>query len=80
MNDTSFALLAELLHRRLEVIADISWRDRDSASHLLELQRVSECINAEHIRLSNQLPPKLKHYFQQSSYQKALAFIEGDDA
>ena len=80
MNDTPFSSLADLLHRRLIVIADISWRDRDPASHLLELQRVSESINAEHIRLSNQLPPKLKHYLQQSSYEKALAFIDGGAA
>ena len=76
-NHNSFLSIASLLQKRVDVIADHSWRNRDPAGHLAELQRVSEAINEEHLRLSGELPPKLKHYLQQCSYQKALHFIEG---
>jgi len=78
--DPTYEPLRQLLHRRLEVIADRDLRERDPAGQLRQLQEVSEAIAAEHARLRPQLPPRLNHYLSQSSLQKALAWLEGGDA
>lgn len=67
--------LLDLLTKRRGVIADHAWRDRDADSHLAALREVSEAIAAEHLRLRPQLPPRLAHYLQQCSYDKAAAWI-----
>lgn len=74
--NSDFALLHRLLRQRLDVIADHAWRDRDPAAHLDALRGVAEAIQAEHARLRPQLPPRLQHYLQQSSLQKALDYLE----
>jgi hypothetical protein len=76
MEASEFKPLAGLLERRMEVIADHGWRDRDAQAHLAELQRVSEAIQAEHQRLSGKLPPRLEHFLSQASYTKALDWIK----
>lgn len=68
----SFATLKSLLEERLKIIADHAWRERDAGAHLAALQRVSEEIEHEHERLRDTLPPKLRHFLAQASYQKAL--------
>ena len=68
--------LAGLLRRRLEVIADHAWRDRDADAHLEALQRVSEEIAQSHASLRGTLPPRLEHFMSGCSYDKALDFIE----
>lgn len=68
--------LATLLRRRLEVIADHAWRDRDPDAHLEELKSVSEGIVALHQQHSAELPARLNHFLTQCSFDKALAFIE----
>lgn len=72
--------LAELLRQRLRVIADHEFRDRDADAHLAALREASEALDEEYAALRGTLPPRLNHFMQQASYQKALAFIEGDDA
>lgn len=72
-----FSQLHTLLRERLAVIADHAFRDRDPAAHLAALQRVSEALTAEHDRLKSQLPARLNHFLSQSSYSKALDFLEG---
>ncbi len=74
--NTDLTRLATLLRRRLEVIADHALRDRDPAEQLRQLQEVSETLAAEHTRLKNTLPARLNHFLAQSSYSKALAWIE----
>lgn len=74
--NSDFALLHRLLRQRLDVIADHAWRDRDPSAHLDALRNVSEAIQAEQARLRPQLPPRLQHYLQQSSLQKALEYLE----
>ncbi|MEP2776177.1 MAG: hypothetical protein ABJQ29_03135 [Luteolibacter sp.] len=64
--------LRELLQRRLEVIADHSFRDRDPAAHLEALKSVSEQIAAYHEAHAASFDAKLRHYLSNSSYQKAL--------
>jgi hypothetical protein len=73
--DPTYVPLLELLQQRRAVIADHAWRDRDSASHLAELQRVSEAIQQEHLRLRPGLPARLQHYLTQCSYDKAAIWI-----
>ncbi len=76
-SDPPLDKLATLLARRLEIIADHAWRDADPDAHLNALREVSESIEAEHQSLRPQLPPRLRHYLQQASYQKALALLQG---
>ena len=71
--------LAELLRRRLAVIGDATFRDGNPQGHLASLREVSEAINAEHVRLKPHLPPRLRHFLEQASYQKALAYLDGQD-
>ena len=75
--EASLLNLAELLRRRLEIIADHAWRERDSASHLEALKSVSLQIAAMHEALVGQVPARLNHFLSQCSYDKALEFIEG---
>ncbi len=68
--------LRTLLQRRIELIADHAFRDRDAAAHLEALKNVSAELGAEHQRLRAQLPPRLNHFLTQASYSKALEYIE----
>ena len=68
--------LANLLHKRLEVIADSDLRAKDPEAHLAALREVSEALEAEHQRLRPQLDGRLRHFLQHASYQKALEWIE----
>jgi hypothetical protein len=74
-----FTPLAEALRERLAVIADHAHRDRDQAGHLQRLVDVSTRIE----RLAAALPPgeldpQFSHYLERRSYDKALAWIEGN--
>lgn len=68
--------LAALLRRRIEIIADHTWRDADPAAHLEALKAVSLQIGARHASVAAQLPARLNHFFTQCSFDKALEFIE----
>lgn len=68
--------IERLLRERLSVIADHALRDRDPAAHLDKLQAVSTALDQEFQQCRAVLPARLNHFLQQSSYQKALAFIE----
>lgn len=74
MSDPAFLQLREALLRRLEVIADHSWRDRDPAGHLEALKAASLAISE--VALPPKIDPHLAHYLKQCSYDKALAFLE----
>ena len=64
--------LQTLLRRRLEVIADHDFRDRDPAAHLDALKEVSEKIQDYTNAHLADFDGRLRHYLTQSSYQKAL--------
>lgn len=72
-----FNTLHQLLQKRLAVIADHSFRDRDPAAHLEALKQVSEDLMVEHQKLKPILPSRLNHFLTQSSLTKALDFLEG---
>lgn len=68
--------LTELLHRRVAIIADHAWRDRDAAGHLEALKGVSEEISNWTLAHRTEMDSQLRHYLANASYQKALAHIE----
>jgi hypothetical protein len=73
MNDP--ARLAQLLRERLAIIADHSLRDSDPAAHLGKLKDVSLAISSLAKELAPTLPPRLNHFMERASYDKALAFL-----
>jgi hypothetical protein len=70
------AELATALRERLEVIADRALYARDPAAHLDKLKAVSEKIAQLGQSLPKPVDPRLAHYLQQASYQKALDWLE----
>jgi len=68
--------LASLLHRRLSVIADHAWRDRDAAGHLNALMEVSEEIGTWTREHRTEVDSQLRHYLANHSLQKALTHVE----
>jgi len=75
--EESLSDLAAALRERVEIIQDEQSR-RDVPRHMARLQAVSERIEA----LQNALPansdPRLKHFLERRSYDKALEWIETD--
>lgn len=69
------AKLQASLQERRRVIADHGWRDRDPAAHLAALQEVSEKIQALTEEAAPSAPPRLRHFLENCSYDKALAFL-----
>lgn len=69
--------LEVLLRRRLSVIADHAWRDRDPEAHLAALRSVGEDLMALSAGLSGRIDPRLAHYLERNSFDKALAWLEG---
>jgi hypothetical protein len=67
--------LTEALRERLAVIRDDESR-RDEAKHIARLRAVSEKID----RLQESLPPsadpRLKHFLDRKSYDKALQYLQ----
>jgi hypothetical protein len=73
--ESALADLAQALRERLSVIQDEKSR-RDHTRHIDRLRAVSEKID----RLQESLPPstdpRLKHYLDRKSYDKALEYLE----
>jgi hypothetical protein len=67
--------LAALLQRRIDIIGDHAFRDRDAQGHLAALREVSEALDATFNTLKPQLPPRLRHFMEQASYNKALEYL-----
>lgn len=76
MVESVYTALASALRTRLAVIADHSFRDRDPAAHLQALQDASLRITELQKNLPPTAPPRLIHFLEGCSYQKALALIE----
>ncbi|MEO5913361.1 MAG: hypothetical protein ABIS50_03950 [Luteolibacter sp.] len=68
--------LIDLLRRRVAIIADHAWRDRDAAGHLDGLKAVSEEISAWTAAHRTEVDAQMRHYLGNASYQKALAHLE----
>ena len=73
--EKAIADLREALRERLAIIHDEQSR-RDEAKHIARLKAVSERIDTLQARLPRPFDPRLAHYLQRRSYDKALEFIE----
>jgi hypothetical protein len=72
--------LISLLRRRLEVIGDAAMRESDPERQLSLLQEISEAITAFHQSHRGTIPPRLKHFLENASLQKALEWAEAERA
>ena len=72
--------LAAALRERIAVVADRELFRTDPSLHLERLKSVSERIVALQSQLPSPVDPQLAHYLQRCSYDKALAFLEGESA
>ena len=70
--------LASLLEKRLAVIADHELRGRDPDEQLRQLQEVSTMIEEMNTNLQGKIKPRLAHFLESCSYQKALDWIEAE--
>ena len=67
--------LAQALRERLAVIRDEQSR-RDEVKHIARLKAVSEKIEKLQEALPQPVEPRLAHYLQRKSYDKALEYLE----
>jgi hypothetical protein len=70
--------LVGALKERLAVIGDRDWFARDASGHLEALKAVSGRIELLAAALPPPLDPQLRHYLDRCSYDKALAFLNGE--
>ena len=77
LSEKTLKNLGDLLQERLDVIADTRLSKSDPAAHLDKLKSASEAIYELQQQLQDEIPVRLKHFLEQSSYNKALAFIRG---
>jgi len=68
--------LAEALRERLRIISDESSR-RNPDQHMARLHEISDRIESLAAALPQPIPPRLAHFLDRRSYDKALAFLEG---
>ena len=73
--ENAIADLKEALRERLAVIRDEESR-RDEARHIARLRAISEKIDKLQEALPQPVDPRLAHYLQRRSYDKALEFLE----
>jgi len=67
--------LRDALRERLAIIQDEESR-RDVNTHIARLRAVSEKIDKLQAALPQPVDPRLAHYLQRRSYDKALEFLE----
>ncbi len=77
--ESALADLAQALRERLAVIRDEESR-RDQAKHIARLREVSEKIDRLHHSLPSSIDPRLDHYLERKSYDKALEYLETDSS
>ena len=67
--------LAQALRERLAIIGDEESR-RDTGAHMARLSAISERIDNLAAVVPRPIDPRLAHYLQRRSYDKALEFLE----
>ncbi len=73
--EKAIADLRDALRERIAIIQDEQSR-RDPDTHMTRLRAVSEKIEKLQAALPQPLDPRLAHYLQRKSYDKALEFLE----
>jgi hypothetical protein len=68
--------LANALRERRAIIQDDESR-RDESAHIARLKAISEKIDRLQAAIPRPLDPRLAHYLNRKSYDKALEFLEG---
>lgn len=63
--------LIGLLDERLRVIGDAAWRERDPDGQLARLAEVSQAISAFHETHAAEIQPRLRHFLENWSLEKA---------
>jgi hypothetical protein len=71
----AFIDLAAALRERLAIIRDKASR-RDEEQHMARLRAIAERIDRLQAALPRPVDPRLSHYLQRQSYDKALEFLE----
>ena len=69
--------LREALRERLAIIHNEDSR-RDEVKHIARLCAVSEKIDSLQAALPQPIDPRLKHYLERKSYDKALEYLEAN--
>ena len=67
--------LTEQLEERLDIIADRKLYERDPETHLQQLRNVSLRITGTTQQLKGKIGPRLQHFLDSRSYEKALDYI-----
>jgi hypothetical protein len=67
--------LAEALRERLKIISDENSRCYPD-QHIKRLREISERIETLVANLPQPIPPRLAHFLDRRSYDKALEFLE----
>ena len=75
---SEYQQLQQLLERRIAVISNHSLRDSNPDEQLKQLQEVSEAINQLHQNIASDAPPRLKHFLENCSYDKALDWLKNN--
>ena len=73
--EKALADLRDALRERIAIIQDEQSR-RDPDTHMARLRAVSEKIEKLQAALPQPVDPRLAHYLQRKSYDKALEFLE----
>ncbi len=73
--EKAIADLRDALRERIAIIQDEQSR-REPDTHMARLRAVSEKIEKLQAALPQPLDPRLAHYLQRKSYDKALEFLE----
>ncbi len=74
--ENAIADLKEALRERLAIIHDEESR-RDEVKHMARLREISQKIDSLQAALPQPVDPRLAHFLQRRSYDKALAHLEG---
>lgn len=73
----SLDALGAALRKRLDVVADHALRDRDPAAHLEAIKAAHRELDSQIAALPVDVDPRLVHFLERQSYEKALAFLVG---
>lgn len=68
--------LKNAVQKRLDIVADHAFRDRDPGGHLEALKQAHRELQALVEALPSDCDPRLRHFLERQSYEKALAFLK----